>query len=384
MILGPAAVGLGQTLSGRAYEGNVGDQSIELAGVTVSLYGAPEAGGPRTHIVSQTSGANGWYGLPVAEGFEHYYIVAESGPDTSYTFEGATSVGGTASGNEIHYSMLSAPLDEQTLTGNKFWYQKEGQEPPENRPPVANDDSATTPQDTAVDIDVLANDTDPDGDPLHINSATDPPHGTTVNHGGNLTYTPDPGFTGTDTFDYTAGDGKGGTDTATVTVTVSASDEPWTVCQGVKWNDIDGDGSRDAAEPGLSGWMIYLDTNTNGQWDSGEPSDTTDEQGNFDIRVQWGPPSRTITLSVREVMQAGWEQTSPSTAPTVSFGSSQMQTISVDFGNRRTDTPPEGEGAIRGVKFNDLNGNGQRDPDEPGADARCSPSGRSDRSSACP
>ena len=38
-----------------------------------------------------------------------------------------------------------------------------------------------------------------------------------------MTYTPDAGFSGTDTFDYTISDGNGGTDTATVTITVAAA-----------------------------------------------------------------------------------------------------------------------------------------------------------------
>ncbi len=91
----------------------------------------------------------------------------------------------------------------------------------ENRAPVADDDAATTPQDTAVTVPVLVGDTDPDGDTLSVESATDPAHGTTaVNAAGTVTYTPDAGYTGTDAFDYTVTDGEL-TDTATVTVTVT-------------------------------------------------------------------------------------------------------------------------------------------------------------------
>jgi cytochrome c len=90
-----------------------------------------------------------------------------------------------------------------------------------NRPPVAGDDAASTLQGSAVDVAVLGNDTDPDGDDLSVESATDPANGTTaVNEDGTVRYTPDAGFAGTDTFDYTVSDGNDGTDTATVTVTV--------------------------------------------------------------------------------------------------------------------------------------------------------------------
>jgi hypothetical protein len=89
------------------------------------------------------------------------------------------------------------------------------------QPPVAQDDFATTQRDTPVSIAVLANDADPDGDPLSVTGVTDPPHGSAVSNGdGTVTYTPDPGFVGSDGFDYTISDGAGGADSATVSVTV--------------------------------------------------------------------------------------------------------------------------------------------------------------------
>jgi Big-like domain-containing protein len=90
-----------------------------------------------------------------------------------------------------------------------------------NRPPVAANDAASTTKNTAVTIDVLANDTDPDGDQLSVQSVTDPPHGTATNNGNSVTYTPDSNFVGTDTFNYTVSDGRGGTSSAMVTVNVT-------------------------------------------------------------------------------------------------------------------------------------------------------------------
>jgi hypothetical protein len=52
---------------------------------------------------------------------------------------------------------------------------------------------------------------------------TQPANGTVVNNGTDVTYTPNAGYTGIDTFTYTASDGRGGTDTAIVTVTVTES-----------------------------------------------------------------------------------------------------------------------------------------------------------------
>ena len=89
-----------------------------------------------------------------------------------------------------------------------------------NDAPVARNDGATTTADTQVAIQVLANDSDPDGDPLAITGTTEPANGSVSVAGGTVYYTPNGGFVGTDTFQYTVGDGAGATDTATVTVTV--------------------------------------------------------------------------------------------------------------------------------------------------------------------
>jgi immune inhibitor A len=90
-----------------------------------------------------------------------------------------------------------------------------------NRSPVARNDAATTQQGKSVRVSVLRNDTDPDGDALTVTRAEDPPHGSVrIDRGRTITYTPDAGFFGTDTFTYEISDGKGGTSTAEVTITV--------------------------------------------------------------------------------------------------------------------------------------------------------------------
>ncbi|MFS0701592.1 beta strand repeat-containing protein [Cellulomonas sp. 179-A 4D5 NHS] len=89
-----------------------------------------------------------------------------------------------------------------------------------NAAPVAVDDVAPAATGTVVDIDVLANDTDANGTALTITAVTPPAHGVVELVDGRVRYTPAPGYAGTDTFTYTAGDGSL-TDTATVTVTVA-------------------------------------------------------------------------------------------------------------------------------------------------------------------
>jgi VCBS repeat-containing protein len=100
---------------------------------------------------------------------------------------------------------------------------------PVNDPPVAADDSSGigTSEDTPVTIDVLANDNDPvEGNTLSVASVTDPPNGTAVNNGTDVTYTPDGNYAGSDVFSYTVIDAQGGTDNASVTVTVNPVNDP--------------------------------------------------------------------------------------------------------------------------------------------------------------
>ena len=92
-----------------------------------------------------------------------------------------------------------------------------------NRPPVAVNDTASTNQGKAVAIGVLANDTDPDGDPLSVTNLTVPANGTATVANEIVTYTPKSAFVGTDTFTYQASDGSAASNVATVTIQVNAT-----------------------------------------------------------------------------------------------------------------------------------------------------------------
>lgn len=93
-----------------------------------------------------------------------------------------------------------------------------------NQPPVANPDTAVTTQGAAVAVAVLANDTDPEGDPLTVTSAiSGSANGSVTTNGTTVTYTPTAGFFGTDSFTYVISDGNGNTATGSVTVTVNRS-----------------------------------------------------------------------------------------------------------------------------------------------------------------
>lgn len=96
-----------------------------------------------------------------------------------------------------------------------------------NQPPVAVADSATVAASGTVDISVLANDSDPDGNPLSIASITQPAIGTaTILTGPPRIRYVATAAAGQRTFTYTISDGQGLTATATVTVTVTSSNQP--------------------------------------------------------------------------------------------------------------------------------------------------------------
>ena len=95
-----------------------------------------------------------------------------------------------------------------------------------NLPPVANNDVAATPFETSTTIDVLDNDTDPEGTPLVLDNVENPDNGTAEIIGNEIFYTPDAGFEGVDVFNYVVCDGGTPTECATATIAVSVGDAP--------------------------------------------------------------------------------------------------------------------------------------------------------------
>ena len=119
------------------------------------------------------------------------------------------------------------------------------------------DDTASTDEDTAVDIDVVANDTDVDGDSLTASLVSGTSNGTlTLNADGSFSYTPDPDFNGTDSFTYQVSDGTDTTGPVTVTLNVGATDDaPVAVSDSFTVNEDSGATTLD---------LIANDTDTEG------------------------------------------------------------------------------------------------------------------------
>ena len=122
--------------------------------------------------------------------------------------------------------MMTAPVGTVHLVLDVYGYFVD------NVPPVGVDDTATVAEDAvATTIDVLGNDTNPDGGPISITAVTQPANGTVVigPGGADLTYQPNadycnaPPASALDTFSY---DLAPGTSSATVSVTVNCVNDP--------------------------------------------------------------------------------------------------------------------------------------------------------------
>jgi len=152
-----------------------------------------------------------------------------------------------------------------------------------NSPPVAGDDQYYVWHDTPLTEPapgVLANDSDPDFDPLTAVLETGATNGTaTLNADGSFDYTPNPGFAGTDSFTYRASDGFYVSNIATVTIDVQndtpvASDDAYYVWHdtplneppnGVLGNDTDADPLSAVLVGGTANGALVL--NSNGSFD---------------------------------------------------------------------------------------------------------------------
>ena len=158
--------------------------------------------------------------------------------------------------------------------------------------PVAVADSLTLDEDTNATLNVLANDTDQNGDTLFVAAISSAGHGTTtLNPNGTVTYTPAANYNGPDSFTYTVGDGTGRSAEGNVSVTVTpVNDAPTiggtpaaSVNQDAPYSftpssgDVDGD-SLTFSIVNLPGWANF-DPNTgtlSGTPGNGDVGTTTD------------------------------------------------------------------------------------------------------------
>jgi len=102
---------------------------------------------------------------------------------------------------------------------------------PDNDAPLAVDDAVSTNEDNSVGLNLLSNDSDPEGDNIWINYIQTPSHGIISRSGNAYTYTPYGNYSGTEVLTYKTTDGQNAS-TATVTITVNpVNDAP------IAWSD---------------------------------------------------------------------------------------------------------------------------------------------------
>ncbi len=122
---------------------------------------------------------------------------------------------------------------------------------------------------------------------------------------------------------------------------------------GFKFEDRDGDGVFGTNESGLSGWTIYLDMDNDGILGEGDISTITSEDGSYVFENL-----ETGVYVVREELISGWIQTLPESGGVEVTVSAGQPNNDINFGNFEL-------GSISGVKFHDLDADGEHDADEP-------------------
>ncbi len=129
-------------------------------------------------------------------------------------------------------------------------------------PLLALDDTMTIGTGQPVTLNLLTNDsTGASGSQLTVTETSDPANGSVViNLNNTVTYVPKSGFTGTDRFTYSIGDGTGRKGTATVTVTVEALNryEEWRLLYFGNLTDAKGEQTADPDGDGLTNFTEFL------------------------------------------------------------------------------------------------------------------------------
>jgi serine protease len=182
---------------------------------------------------------------------------------------------------------------------------------PVNDPPVAQNQSVTTTQDTSVAITLTAS--DPDGDSLTYFIVANPSYGTLSGTAPNITYTPSSGYTGPDSFTFKANDGTVDSNTATVSITVNpttptawvnielskqAIGSRWRVTATVTITETNASG------PAITGARVY------GNWSgaySRAVSGTTGSGGKVSFITSFIRGSGTVTFTVNKIVKNGQE-----------------------------------------------------------------------------
>jgi hypothetical protein len=185
---------------------------IDRAGQSYVVFGSNSGFGAGLDL-STLNGSNGFAINGIAVDDRSGSSVSSAGDVNGDGFDDLIIGAQGADPNGISYAGQSYVLFGQGTT-------------PTNQPPVANTDSATTAQNTAVTLEastLLANDTDANGDRLSLTGVSNPVNGSVTFSNNNVIFTPSTNFTGNASFNYSMSDGFGGTSSANVSVAVGGT-----------------------------------------------------------------------------------------------------------------------------------------------------------------
>lgn len=185
---------------------------------------------PGALLSSGSASVNGdqWYHISISpvvaldDGTQYWYVMSAPAGNTVSNFHTSItpSTWAYSSNGGASWSLMG---------GYKWLFSVEGTAI--NTAPVAADDSYTTAEDSQLSVvngdNLLANDTDAEGDPLVVVLISDVSHGVlSLNADGTFSYVPGQDFNGSDSFTYTASDGALSSNTATVTINISPVNDP--------------------------------------------------------------------------------------------------------------------------------------------------------------
>jgi YD repeat-containing protein/VCBS repeat-containing protein len=230
----PAAANDGYTM--------VAGHTLSVAAATGVLANDSDADGDPLTAVLISGTSNGTLTLN-GDGSFHYVPNAGFSGSDSFTYQASDG-------------LVASSTATATITVNA------------NQLPAAANDGYSVVHDRTLTVaagsGVLANDRDPDGDPLTAQLVAAPAHGSlTLNADGSFSYAPAAGYVGTDSFTYQANDGVGTSGTATVSLSVTnqapvAGNDSYTLAagsaftvatpQGVLANDTESDGDALTAQ----------------------------------------------------------------------------------------------------------------------------------------
>ena len=182
---------------------------------TASISRSPATGDAPLTVEFDGSGSSDADGAIMAYEWDFGDGATETGASGSYTY---TAPGDYTVTLKVTDDRGASDTDTASVLVN---------EAPGNHAPVAVADTLGTRQGVERTVNVLANDSDPDGDALELTDSSPPAHGSvTCTAAGECTYTPAAGFAGSDGFTYVVADPSGAEATGSVAVTVSAVNQP--------------------------------------------------------------------------------------------------------------------------------------------------------------